>query len=403
MRIQLRQKEHQTPRCAFCHDDLTDDDVTKCLACDGPHHVDCWADHGACAACFHSRCDRPREARERAKQFRTQRTSRLQARNRRTRARQGTSNLWISVIFSIEVLLAFLVVVLGVFEGHAWVVVAYLVQGVALAIYFASADTLPGEAQNQNRRDRQQRRRRRRQDQQEEVEDGIDEPSQPPAFGTSLSDRIRIRAVTGRVVEDLDAGEQVVGSPIGDRGPDVAEVLGVDRALPALATVEARELEALEAMAEQLEDFEDDEGFPSLTRDDEQGAPELGAMEILDMAAALGADEAEAENPEPPAERRRSQSDRTPAIHAEFEPVMARDVRERNTAPGQYYHPFHDDVGDVDGLIARVREDDSNDDSVELNGDELHSQAPVAVEAANNDNAGAEEEGARLEESSTEA
>ncbi|MDF1667723.1 MAG: hypothetical protein P1V97_38660 [Planctomycetota bacterium] len=205
MKIALRENEFSNPRCGYCHDELNNSKRTLCTACRAPHHLDCWVENSGCTACLHPRCDRPDEIRELARELRKER---VRGRARATRTRRDTQpqQSWISFVFIVQVILAFFAVVLGLVEGYSWIIIAYLAQGIAVALYFAFSgqqnNTLPAEE-----------RRRRRPPTDREVAQ-----ARPPNR-VPISERIRINRVS------MASQAEVVGLPVVD---DIAHATLMD-------------------------------------------------------------------------------------------------------------------------------------------------------------------------------
>lgn len=205
MKIALRENEFSNPRCGYCHDELNNSERTHCTACSAPHHLDCWVENSGCTACLHPRCDRPDEIRELGRKLRKQRV-RGRARAARPRRETQTSQSWISFVFIVQVILAFFAVVLGLIEGYSWVIIAYLAQGIAVALYFAFS------GQQGNELPTEERRRRR----------PAPERNAAPARAPSrvpISERIRINRVS------LPSQVEVVGLPVVD---DIAHATLMD-------------------------------------------------------------------------------------------------------------------------------------------------------------------------------
>lgn len=184
VQIALREKAEGFSRCGFCHGDLDYSSLTRCEACSAPHHLDCWSEGGACSACFHRHCDRESDVRRLG--TRPSRRSRREA-NARRGARAGYD--WVHAIFIAEVLLALACVVVGLMEGQAWIFLAYMAQGVALAAYFAFVDP---ESPPRSREST-------------ESTESIEGTIRPPP---SISDRIRIHRASP------DPNAVIFGSPI---------------------------------------------------------------------------------------------------------------------------------------------------------------------------------------------
>ena len=318
-RIALRRRDDAgRARCAFCHGDVLNDATAACQACQAPHHLDCWVENVSCASCFHDTSDRPDEIRKLARRLGRGRGRR---RGQPTLARAGESGdasryRWTGLAFLIQVVLAFLVVVYGLLEGHSWVVGAYLVQGVALALYFAFLDTRESSEPSRDNRSA--------------------ETAPPPApEPEQLADRILIHRVGLRRRE---------GS---DRRSEVADMTRVDAPSELGHPTTGRELEPLPPLPTPAP-LPALPALPPMPGDAPAGLPaadDVLAREFLERFRSA----------EPrPIERPRLH-DPAPGAAAEPEPIRT----------GHRYHPFHDDIDKSSEFITRKAPDSSQSGELE--------------------------------------